>query len=173
MAKKVLTPMPGLRVWTNPKNGFTVFECHYTADPIKRTPEWKAKNKAGMPTRDWNTEYEITWESWAGLPIFPDWNSQLHISKELLVPHAGLPILRGWDFGLTPACIICQLVEDVLWVLKEYVEFNMGALRFSAKVTQQCRVNFARWSDPRKHWKDFIVILPAIKGRRQTSNLAL
>lgn len=170
MSRKILVPQTGLRIWTNPKNQFTVFECHYTADPEKRTPEWKKKNSSGMPIRDWNTEYEITWESWAGLPIFPDWKSNLHLSKELLVPHAGLPLLRGWDFGLTPAAIICQLVGEELWVLKEVVEFNMGAVRFAPKVIRECQIAFPRWSDPRKHWKDFID--PAGNQRMQTDEQA-
>lgn len=153
---KKLSPMPGLKIWKNPKNKFLVFEAHYTADPAKRTDEWKDRNKSGMPIRDWNMEYEITWESWLGLPIFTDWIGSKHVSKTRMLPVAGLPLLRGWDFGLTPACIVCQYVENELRVLKEYKEFNMGALRFSAKVLKEVKIDFGRWSDQKKHWKDFI-----------------
>ncbi|HUR99066.1 MAG TPA: hypothetical protein VMZ26_13450 [Pyrinomonadaceae bacterium] len=149
-------PIPGIEVWRNPKNKFFVFQLHYSANPHKRSSEWRAAAKSGMPLAQWNQEYEIQWDSFAGMPVYPDFDSKRHLIHEPPRAIPGLPLLRGWDFGLTPACIVAQLVEDQLFVLREYTETNMGAERFSEKVLSACAVEFPGWSDPRKNWRDFI-----------------
>lgn len=143
-------------IWQNRKNKFTVFQLHYTADPAKRTKEFKEHIRQSMPIRDYLMEYELNWESWEGLPVFPDWDKSRHGSIEKIRPLVGLPLLRGWDFGLTPACIVAQLQGDTLVVLKEFTAINMGADRFSDIVLRECANLFPPWSDKRTQWKDFI-----------------
>jgi hypothetical protein len=150
MAGKRKSPMTGVTIWRNEKNRFCVFELHYTADPAKRSTEWRDRIKSKMPVRDWNREYELQWDTYNGLPVFADWKKDVH-AKENLSAHTGLPLLRGWDFGLTPACVVAQLQGRTLVVLHEFTEMNMGADRFSDLVLPKCHTLY-----PGFQWIDFM-----------------
>jgi len=149
-------PMTGVEIIKNPNNGFVIFELHYSADPSKRSPEWKEEVRKGMPRRKFLQEYEKSWESFSGLPVFDDWDKEAHGIKGPIEPLVGLPLLRGWDFGLTPACVVVQLQEDCLCVLKEFTAVNMGAERFSTLVLKECAVLYPSWADQRRDWHDYI-----------------
>src|SRR6185312_3158428 len=71
-------------------------------------------------------------------------------------PVLGLPLLRGWDFGLTPACIVAQYVGRQLRVIHEFVAINKGAEQFSKEVLAECRILWPHFSDPKKDWRDCI-----------------
>lgn len=69
-----------------------------------------------------------------GKRVFPEFNPDLHAVEEL---HAiqGDPLLIGWDFGLTPACVVMQLTaRGQLMVLKEYVGDGLGIRSFADSV---------------------------------------
>lgn len=149
-------PIEGIEVWRNPKNKFFIYQLHYRANPAKRTVEWKVNASSGMPRAQWNQEYEGNWDSFEGTPVYPDFDPSRHLVSYVPEPVAGLPLLRGWDFGLTPACVVCQLVEDTLVVIREFTETNMGAKRFSELVLKQCAVDYPEWGDPKKNWRDYI-----------------
>lgn len=75
--KKPLTPIilheqEGLRIVKNAKNAFCVVTLHYTADPRKRTPEWKEEAKAGMHPAKFAQEYEIDYTAMYGEKVFPE-----------------------------------------------------------------------------------------------------
>lgn len=144
--KNVKVPMQGIRFWRNEKNKYCVLEIHYTADPNKRSAKFKEDAKAGMSHRKYMQEYEIVWDTFEGEPVYTDFSKTLHTTDETLYPHLGLPILRGWDFGLTPSCIIAQLQEEKLVVLKEYVAYNMGIERFLDIVLPDLAILFPQWS---------------------------
>jgi hypothetical protein len=149
-------PMQGISIWRNKDNKFLVFECHYKADPGKRSAEWLDRNKSGIPIKKWNQEYELMWDTYSGTPVYPDFKPEIHLTQEKLKPHIGIPLLRGWDFGLTPACIFAQLQEDNLIVFKEITASNMGADRFSDIVVTQSRQLYPNWSDLKNDWLEFI-----------------
>jgi len=151
---KKIYPMEGVEVWKNPKNEFIVFQLHYRADPNKRSEEFKRHIKSSMPRAQYMQEYEMSWESWAGFPVYPDFTKAIHTSKTRLMPQAGLPLLRGWDFGLTPACVVGQLQENKLVIFKEYVQINMGADRFTDLVLDDCSLRYLNWG--RRGFMDFI-----------------
>ncbi len=153
---KILKPMQGIKVWKNPKNKFCVFELHYTADPHKRTEKWYKENRPKYSRAKWNQEYEISWESWAGRPVYQDFRDVIHCVKGEIEPHHGLPLLRGWDFGLTPACVICQMQGEQLMVMREMTAVNMGIERFSDIVLNACSTLFPYWRDNRIDWVDII-----------------
>ena len=144
------SPMVGVDVWKNPKNRFLVIDLHYTADPAKRSDEWLARESAGIPKAQWEREYEKSWDTYAGLPVYQDFRQARHGGRNLRPQH-GLPLLRGWDFGLTPACVVAQQQGDQLLVFREFTEFNMGTERFSELVLPQCN---QIW--PGFKWIDFI-----------------
>jgi hypothetical protein len=96
------------------KSGIHVFRVHYTADAMKREPGWKEEAARGMvggvAGRSWRREMEIDWTIASGLPVYADtFLREIHVAKEPLAVYESLPIYRGWDFGLTPACVWAQL----------------------------------------------------------------
>jgi hypothetical protein len=149
-------PLEGVTVWKNPKNRFTVFELHMDADPKKRDKDYKDVIRTSMPNRQYLQEYELQWDSFSGLPVYEDYREHIHGSKTRLHPKIGLPLLRGWDFGLTPACLIAQLQEQQLVILDEFCEFNMGIDKFTDKILPLIKSKYPEWNDARRDWKDFI-----------------
>lgn len=149
------SPLPGTRVWTNKKNRFCVLELHYTADPAKRSEVFKESIKNSMPLMDYLREYELHWDTFEGQPVYPEF-SKLHICNDKPVPAVGVPMLIAFDFGLTPAAVIAQFENGRLTIFKEYVEVNMGALRFVPKVIADIRMRWPSKSDLRKDWRCFI-----------------
>ncbi|MCI0527948.1 MAG: hypothetical protein L0Y56_10980 [Nitrospira sp.] len=153
----------GLKAWTNPQNGYRVLRLHCYADPIKRTDAYQKEASQGMPRDKFLREFHLVWRSFEGRPVYlDDWNRNFHISKEVLkwAPH--LPILRGWDFGLTPACIFAQLMPDMrLFVLREICEEEMGLERFLDVVTVKSR----EWFPNPKRYVDIIDPAGFVRGQ--------
>lgn len=149
-------PMKGIEVWRNPTNRFTVVQLHYSADPTKNTEAYKSEIKAGMPIARYNQEYELQWDVYSGKPVYSDFSKSFHSVNKDIDAEIGLPLLLGFDFGLTPACIVAQLQGNVFCVLREYVEINMGAKRFAQKVSQDLRIRYPFWSDFKKDMLCFI-----------------
>lgn len=153
---KTMNPMQGVHMRMNPKNGFLVFELHYSADPAKRDKEYIRQIRESMPTRQFKQEYELQWDSYEGLSVYSDWDLSLHGVHGDIEPQLGLPLLLGFDFGLTPACLVAQLQEETLCCLKEFTAINMGAERFMAWIGPQLQVMFHQWRDPAKDYLVFI-----------------
>ncbi len=156
MAEDHRFPCTGVEVWRNKKNKFVVFQLHYTANPVKCDPSYRDSVKSSMPVRQYNQEYELIWDSYAGKPVYADYNRQVHGSKTHIHPVIGLPLLRGWDFGLTPACVVAQYVEGQLRILKEYTASNQGAEQFSSQVLASLRLEYPAWSDQKVNFRDYI-----------------
>lgn len=159
-------PMTGVECWKNEKNKFFVFQAHYSANEAKRDPSYKEMMKSAMPIRQYMQEFELVWDSFAGTPVYPDFNRSFHGSKKELNPVIGLPLLRGWDFGLTPACVIGQYVDGQLRILREFVEQNKGAEQFVPEVLKQCNLLYPSWSDQKKDFRD--AIDPSGSARKDT-----
>lgn len=69
-----------------------------------------------------------------GKKVYPEYNDDLHSTGKI---HAiqGDPIHLGWDFGLTPACIVCQISpRGQLRILKEYTSEDMGIRTFAKNI---------------------------------------
>lgn len=143
---QVKHPLIGVEMWQNPKNRFLVFDLHYTANPAKRGKEWVTGVRNSMPIRKFMQEYEKSWQTFEGLPVYGDYDKTVHVKREL-DPELGSPLLIGVDFGLTPAFIICQLVNGNLRVLREYLAVNEGIASFAPKVWQQLKFHFTQWTN--------------------------
>lgn len=117
-------PRPGVEQWTNPRNGLTVVKLHYSADPRKRTPEWKAEASRNMHPRAWRREYEIDWASPAGEPVVPEYVEAAHCRA--FEWDRRLRLLRGWDFGyVSPVVLFGQLtLFGQLRIRRELAPFN-------------------------------------------------
>lgn len=165
-ANKKYYPMEGVELFVNPKNGFLVFQLHYKADPTKRDPAYIKEIKESMPIRRFKQEYELQWDSFEGLSVFADWDIAIHGVKNDISPNLGLPLLLGFDFGLTPACLVCQMQEDTLFVLREFTQINMGAERFLAWLAPQLRIQYHQWQS---FDKDYLVFIdPSGEFRKDT-----
>lgn len=147
--------MQGMRVWHNRKNRFTIMEIHYTADPAKRSAEFRDSIKNAMPLTEYLREYELHWDTFAGFPVYPEF-SKLHITHDEPSVMHGLPMLVGIDFGLTPAAVIGQYQEDRLIIFEELVEINMGSDRFSEKLATHIKLKYRTKTDLKKDWLCFI-----------------
>lgn len=128
--------MTGLKTWTNPLNRFTVIRLHRSADPAKRSKEWEDKTRAGMDTANWLREYELVWEALNGRAVYQDeWSHEFHTSRTSLGWNPSLAVGRGWDFGLYPACLFCQLFpHSRLIVLRECIGEDIDTERFMYEV---------------------------------------
>ena len=70
--------------------------------------------------------------------VYPEFSEALHL-RDGIEPIGGLPIYRGWDFGLTPCCSFSQVLPDGRWlVFDEMVSESMGIDAFSDEVLEHC-----------------------------------
>lgn len=94
-----------------------------------------------------------------GKPIYPEFNDQLHVRPKPIPAAKGLDLLLGFDFGLTPACVIGQWTpRGQLRVISELVvdieQGTMGIRRFAETVVlpylamHYRGMNVMAWGDP-------------------------
>ena len=88
-----------------------------------------------------------------GKPVYDEYSDTLH--RRDVDPVPGRPIIRSYDFGLTPACCFSQLLPDGRWlVFDEMTSTSMGFDQFSDDVLEHCRrsfkgdVQFEDYADP-------------------------
>lgn len=141
----VKTPIEGVELWKNPRNKFVVVDLHYTADPRKRGDKWKEAVRSSMPIRDFLMEYEKSWQTFEGKPVYSDFNKTIHVSRSSIHVDPGAPILLCWDFGLTPACLLGQLVGRSLRIFKEFLEENGSISKLAPVVKSYLQQNFLPW----------------------------
>ena len=101
-------------------------------------------NQIGAKNDDWINvfllgNYGTTGD---GKPVYPEFHDKVHVAKENLEPIRGLPIILGWDFGLTPACVIGQMTpKGQLIILKELVSQDMGIRQFANDIVKPVLMN--------------------------------
>jgi len=77
--------------------GLSVARLHYTADPEKATPEWKAYAKAGQSEAKFQREYEMDPRAGALTAVFREaYRPSDH--ERALDPH-GMRVFHSFDFG--------------------------------------------------------------------------
>lgn len=78
-----------------------------------------------------------------GKAVYPAYRDSLHCREFDFDPR--LPIYRGWDFGLTPACVFAQFPPGgQLRYGYELCATRAGADAFSGVVLKFCRTTFSR-----------------------------
>lgn len=123
----VLHESTGLRIVENEVNRFTVVTLHYTADPVKRTKEWKAEAQAGMRPAQWAKEYELDYTALYGQRVFPEIAAARDriVVQEPFREYGNLQVFwGGFDFGSRNpssfhAYTIDEGVVNVVWELYE------------------------------------------------------
>lgn len=90
-----------------------------------------------------------------GKKVYSEYNDDLHSTAKLQAIQ-GEPIHLGWDFGLTPACIVLQITpRGQIKVLKEYTAEDMGIRTFAKNIVipslerdfPYCKIGISR-ADP-------------------------
>lgn len=90
-----------------------------------------------------------------GKKVYPEYHDDNHSIDEIKAIQ-GEPIHLGWDFGLTPSCIVVQMTSrGKLLVLKEYTSEDMGIKSFAegivlpglARDFPYCKIGISR-ADP-------------------------
>lgn len=72
-----------------------------------------------------------------GKPVYPEYKDQVHCKE--VEAAKGIIIKRGWDFGLTPSCIMVQQFADGrICAIDELVSEDMGIERFGDVVLDYC-----------------------------------
>lgn len=69
-----------------------------------------------------------------GSPVWPQFNAEVHVSREPLRPMKGYVVDVGLDFGLMPAAIFMQGMANRVFVQHELLGFNEGSVTFAPKV---------------------------------------
>lgn len=70
----------------------------------------------------------------SGKRVYNEYNNDIH-GVDFLPAIQGIPIHLGWDFGLTPACIVFQITpRGACHVLKEYNAVDMGIRTFARSI---------------------------------------
>lgn len=70
-----------------------------------------------------------------GKPVYPEYNDSIHCREFEVAGH--VPIDRGWDFGLTPACVFVQRMPNgQLRIFDEVVASRMGAKNLAKEVNR-------------------------------------
>lgn len=78
-----------------------------------------------------------------GKPVYPDYHDNLHCRR--VDPVEGLPIYRGWDFGLTPAVVFAQVVNGQLRFIDELCATRAGIDVFSNEAIPYCVENYPKF----------------------------
>ncbi len=66
----------------------------------------------------------------ADRPVYTTFKENIHVAARPLEIHRNLPLLLGFDFGLTPACVFCQQLGGQLRVLRERFSDDSGLKQF-------------------------------------------
>ena len=109
------------------------------AENLENLPPYKAgentyyRELAVGKTEAWIKQFiEVEWGySQRGKPVYKAFNRELHVAKQPLKFNPHLPLVIGFDAGLTPAASLMQQdAHGRVLILDELVSENMGAKRF-------------------------------------------
>lgn len=126
------------------RNGVYIARIHYTADPSKRSEEWKTNERKGTTTEGWEREYEINWTVSAEPKYYPEFDYNRHVANEELHPIDGRPLLLSFDYGLTPATIIAQTTaKGQLLILSELQSWDCGMLAHGRAVQAELQTFYS------------------------------
>lgn len=100
---KLLYEQTGLKIVKNDNNQFAVITLHHTADPNKRSPEWRKEAAAGMTPEQAARELDIDYTAVMGAKVFPE----ITIMRDAIVVASpcqdfgpNVKYWGGFDYGL-------------------------------------------------------------------------
>jgi hypothetical protein len=134
LAKEYAT-VEGMSEWKT-EDGVHILRVHYTADPMKREEKWLEEAKVGTTEQDWLQEMEIDFTVTKGLPWYPEFRVNLHVAPKPFSVIPGVPVIAGWDYGLTPATVFIQATATgrVIVHAPEIQSWESGVVSHAHKV---------------------------------------
>jgi hypothetical protein len=136
---QVIHESTGLTIKLNDINQFCVVSLHYTADPVKRTDQWKREASAGMVPAKWDKEYEIDYTALFGKKVFPEITTH---RQHIIVsePYPEFPDTQvywgGFDYGTqNPSSFhVYTIVDEIVYSVWELYEPCKNIPDFVAKM---------------------------------------
>lgn len=143
----------------------------FYSQPSGLSPD--AENRFNLPNQYYQRMMQGADEAWVnvhvhncygllltGRPVYPEYHDTIHVADIAPIPNVDL--YRGWDFGLTPACVFVQIdPKGRALVLDEITADDMSIDRFSDVVLTHTKANYGGYKI-----QDFGD--PAGMGRAQT-----
>jgi hypothetical protein len=85
-----------------------------------------------------------------GMPVYPEYNDEIHCASYEIKPIEGIGLRFGWDFGLTPALVIAQMTPmGQLRVIDEICARAVGLRTFVTHVVMpHLHRHYSRWPIP-------------------------
>lgn len=124
-------------------DGWVILRLHYSIIPDYNLRE----AKRGKSEMKWKMEGEIDWSASNAKLVFPEFG-EIHISESPIEWDPYLPIVLGWDFGQTPACVLGQVAASgQLRVIKAFVgapDVATGFYQFACDVHDYLLEEIAR-----------------------------
>jgi len=72
-----------------------------------------------------------------GKVVYPQFNETLHVSKDRMFPIEGRQIGLGWDFGLTPTCIIGDITpKGQVRIISEIIGYDIDVRSFARDIVK-------------------------------------
>ena len=139
---QLLHSSQGLSIVRNDKNGFVVATLHYTADPRKRSAEWKKEAHQGLTPVKFDQEYEISYDALMGERVFPeikDRRVEIVISEGPFIEDhwpEDLPMWGGFDFGKrNPSSFhVYTIYDGCIYAIWELYEPCKNIIEFAQKM---------------------------------------
>jgi hypothetical protein len=113
------------------------FEINPRAENIRHLPDGYGYYQRLLAGKDENWIEAYVLANYAtildGKAIYAgQWNDRLHVAENGLTPIRGRDVILGWDYGLTPACIIGQVtLRGQVRILEEIIGENCGIRQFA------------------------------------------
>ncbi|WP_435310653.1 hypothetical protein [Primorskyibacter sedentarius] len=121
---------PRWAVNQNAENAINLPDGYYLRGMAGKSDDWIKVNLAN--------EYGFVMD---GKPVYPTYVDSLHCREFDVIP--GLPIIRGWDYGLTPACMFAQLTpRGQLRFIDEMTATRSGIGTFTDEVLKHCAMKY-------------------------------
>lgn len=140
MPAEIIHSQEGLVIKRNEKNKFVVARLHYTSDPDKRSEQWLAEAKAGVPESKFRKEYEIEWDALDGQKVFPEILTYRH---KIVIPDGVVEFdehqqyWAGYDHGVrNPSAFIVftKDKEGTIYAVWEMIEPCANLVDYVAKL---------------------------------------
>lgn len=155
LSPEVLYQSTGLKIVRNPHNQFAVCTLHHTADPAKRSEEWRREAAAGLTPEQAARELDIDYTAVLGAKVFPEiTNYRASIVVEAPYPELGMgaKYYGGFDYGpRNPSSFHVYAVDDgMVWSVWELFKPCHNVPEFVAEMKACPYWNRIRWisADP-------------------------
>jgi hypothetical protein len=116
----LVAPGPGCRAFRiAPEEELTAARRAELDRDLEATPDLHARLALGEPA-----------DPVVGRPVCAGYSDRLHVAPRPLVPVRGADVVCGWDAGLTPVCVIAQVLDGQLLVYAGLTTERAGTADF-------------------------------------------